>query len=405
MRGTLMLDFGALPPEVNSARMYTGPGAGPMMAAASGWDALATQLDSFAAGYSSTLADLQGQNWSGATATAMASAAAPYIAWATTVAAQAEDAATQARAAAVAYEAAFSATVPPPVVAANRIQLATLVATNFFGQNTPTIAATEAAYAEMWAQDASAMYVYAAASSAASLLTPLDQPPQTTNPAGQSGQAAAVVHALSNSTMGQSQATLSQLMSALPQQLQALGLGQTAAAADPTAAASSTPVLTAFSTLATLYGPLNPVWQTAYAVFQAGAFGTGTRLAQIQAGKLAAKGIKPAFTIGTPTTPETECVRGGVLVSVNTSDRVGNLSVPPRWTTAAPTSDPAAESVAAKTTRFRALPAWASNASTNMPAAAPTFGPISNPPDRATGNKMFRMRDRRFRMPRPPAGG
>ncbi|MDQ2625398.1 MAG: PPE family protein, partial [Actinomycetota bacterium] len=26
-----MLDYGALPPEVNSGRMYTGPGSAPMM--------------------------------------------------------------------------------------------------------------------------------------------------------------------------------------------------------------------------------------------------------------------------------------------------------------------------------------------------------------------------------------
>jgi PPE-repeat protein len=32
-----------------------------------------------------------------------------------------------------------------------------LVATNFLGQNTPAIAATEAQYAEMWAQDAAVM--------------------------------------------------------------------------------------------------------------------------------------------------------------------------------------------------------------------------------------------------------
>ena len=28
-----MLDFGALPPEINSGRMYVGPGSGPMLAA------------------------------------------------------------------------------------------------------------------------------------------------------------------------------------------------------------------------------------------------------------------------------------------------------------------------------------------------------------------------------------
>ena len=58
-------------------------------------------------------------------------------------------------------------TVPPPVIAANRSLLAALVATNFFGQNTPAIAATEIQYAEMWAQDAVAMYGYAASSASA----------------------------------------------------------------------------------------------------------------------------------------------------------------------------------------------------------------------------------------------
>ncbi|MGF2952258.1 PPE domain-containing protein, partial [Mycobacterium sp. THU-M116] len=46
-----MFDFGALPPEINSARMYSGPGSAPMMTAASAWDALAAQLESYAAGY------------------------------------------------------------------------------------------------------------------------------------------------------------------------------------------------------------------------------------------------------------------------------------------------------------------------------------------------------------------
>src|ERR1700758_2596397 len=37
----MTFDFAALPPEVNSTRMYTGPGAGPMMAAAAAWNNLA----------------------------------------------------------------------------------------------------------------------------------------------------------------------------------------------------------------------------------------------------------------------------------------------------------------------------------------------------------------------------
>ncbi|MGH3562205.1 MAG: PPE domain-containing protein, partial [Mycobacterium sp.] len=38
------MDYGALPPEVNSARIYAGPGSGPMVAAAAAWNRLAAEL-------------------------------------------------------------------------------------------------------------------------------------------------------------------------------------------------------------------------------------------------------------------------------------------------------------------------------------------------------------------------
>ena len=158
-----MLDFGVFPPEINSARMYAGPGSGSMLAAAASWDGLAADLRSQAANYSSVVSGLTSGSWQGPASTSMAAAAAPYTAWMNTTAAQAEQTAAQAKAAAAAYESAFSMTVPPPVIAANRTQLATLVATNVLGQNTPAIAANEAHYAEMWAQDAAAMYGYAGA--------------------------------------------------------------------------------------------------------------------------------------------------------------------------------------------------------------------------------------------------
>jgi PPE-repeat protein len=85
-------------------------------------------------------------------------------------------------------------TVPPPLIAANRAQLTALIATNFFGQNTAAIAATEEQYAAMWAQDATAMYGYAS-SSVATTLTPFAPPQQTTNPAGLAAQSAAAVQA------------------------------------------------------------------------------------------------------------------------------------------------------------------------------------------------------------------
>jgi PPE-repeat protein len=137
----------------------------------------------------------------------------------TTTAALCEQTASNARAAAAAYEAAFAMTVPPVMIAANRAQLMALIATNFLGQNTAAIAATEAHYGEMWAQDAGAMYEYAGASAAASALPPFNSPPPTTNPAGVAGQVAAVAHASATSA-----GTGSQVLSAVPNALQGLAL-------------------------------------------------------------------------------------------------------------------------------------------------------------------------------------
>src|SRR5271165_107824 len=191
-----MLDFGALPPEINSGRMYAGPGSGSMMAAAAAWDGLATELSSTATGYTSAITELTSSPWLGPASRSMVAAATPYIAWLSSAATVAEEAGNQARAAAAAYETAFGLTVPPPVIAANRVLLMTLIATNFFGQNTPAIAATEAQYAEMWAQDATAMYGYAGASAVATQLTPFTEPAQTTDQGALAAQAAAVGQAI-----------------------------------------------------------------------------------------------------------------------------------------------------------------------------------------------------------------
>lgn len=125
----------------------------------------------------------------------MTTAATPYVQWLTATAQQTKQTAMQARAAAAAFDQAFAMTVPPPVIAVNRAQLQALIATNFFGQNTAAIAATEAHYAEMWAQDATAMNAYAATSAAASRLTPFASPQQTTDPDGTAAQNAAATQA------------------------------------------------------------------------------------------------------------------------------------------------------------------------------------------------------------------
>ncbi|WP_424066146.1 PPE family protein, partial [Mycobacterium sp.] len=188
------MDFGALPPEINSGRIYSGPGSAPLLAAATAWDSLASELQTTAASYGSTIGELT-TSWQGPSSTAAADAAAPYTAWLSNTAAQAEQTASQAQAAAAAYEAAFAASIPPPVIAANRALLAALVATNFLGQNTPAIAANEATYGEFWAQDAVAMYGYAGAAGTASQLTSFTAAPATTNDSGQTTQSAAVANA------------------------------------------------------------------------------------------------------------------------------------------------------------------------------------------------------------------
>ncbi|GFG73344.1 hypothetical protein MBOT_07090 [Mycobacterium botniense] len=217
------MDFAALPPEINSARMYTGAGSGPLMAAAAAWDGVAAELSSAATSYRGVIAELTDDMWLGPSSMSMSTAAASFAAWMGATAAQAEQTANQIRSAAAAYEAAFAAMVPPPVIEANRALLANLVATNVIGQNTAAIAATEAQYSEMWAQDAAAMFGYAGASAAATKVTPFTPAPHTTNPAGTAAQSAATAHAAASATANTVQSTLS----SVPNTLHGLASGST----------------------------------------------------------------------------------------------------------------------------------------------------------------------------------
>ena len=112
------MDYGTLPPEINSARMYAGPGSAPMLAAASAWDGLAAELTSGASSYTAVISELTEGSWLGPASASMAAAATQYATWMSSAAAQAEQTATQAQAAAAAFEAAHAMTVPPAVVAA-----------------------------------------------------------------------------------------------------------------------------------------------------------------------------------------------------------------------------------------------------------------------------------------------
>ena len=277
--------------------------------------------------------------------------------------------ATQASASAAAYQTAFAMTVPPPLIAANRAQLAALVATNILGQNTPAIAATEVQYGEMWAQDAAAMYGYAGSSASAASLNPLTSPTATTNPVGAGAQSAV-------STAG-SQSQLSQLVSRLPAAMHSLASpGATTA---PTGSSSSegflndlfssggniglynyTGAAVGFGSSSIMGGiGLNAAQMSsaaAPAVAAAAPASLGIGLGGALAGTVAPAGT--ASLVGTP-----------VLAGMAQSSSVGGLSVPATWSAATP------ESSAVPTSGWNAgfdEDRGVTNVATGMPAVAST---------------------------------
>jgi PPE-repeat protein len=327
------MDFGALPPEINSGLMYAGAGSGSLVAAAASWEGLASQLGSAAASYRAVVSDLTSGAWVGPSSLSMAAAAAPYVGWMTTTAAAAEQTASQLASAVAAYEAAFVATVPPPVIAANRSLLAALVATNIVGQNTPAIAATEAQYAEMWAQDAGAMYGYAGASAAATTVTPFNPPPPTTNPAGTVTQATAAA-------TGTTQSTLAQLLSQVPSTLQSLASGGSFNGAAAISTLLSTP---ANQFIEPLVGALG-----GDAVFLFGPMIVGGSVLGLLSPLLSLVGEAPVAAVsavsgvpggalGTLAGSYGSGLGGaGVSAGLGRAAAVGGLSVPQSWGTAAP---------------------------------------------------------------------
>ncbi|MCV7427829.1 PPE family protein [Mycobacterium montefiorense] len=300
------MDFGALPPEINSARMYAGAGPGPMMAAAAAWDYLAVDLASSAASYSTVTAQLTCSSWFGPASRSMIAAAAPYISWLSAAAALAEQTSMQAKAVASAFDAAFAMTVPPLVVAENRTQLMVLTMTNFFGQNSAAIAATEASYAEMWAQDAVAMNGYAGFATTASQLAPFTEPRQTTDQAGLAQQQAAVAQAAATAAgtdaPSATQPSVNDIINTLSSQIKGL-----------------------------LFGPLDVIyWPMIY---------VGSLIFS-QIGVLWPEHLAGAAAAGLSATPALAAPvnLGGGLISANlaSSTKIGSLSVPTSWYATAP---------------------------------------------------------------------
>jgi PPE-repeat protein len=287
----------------------------------------------------------------------MAASSQAQVEWLVGTAVQAEQVAAQAAAAVGAYEAAFIATVPPPEIAVNRTLLMELVASNILGQNTAGIMATEAQYAEMWAQDAAAMYGYAGASSAASTLAPFATAADSANPAGLGAQAAAVAQAVGSSS-GQSVVsdTLAALAGELPAPqwtgnldnfLTALGLsghvwnsngdgiivgGVMGDFLEGLTGSQTLDASTGFDAFIRLISPTR-LFTTAFK--DVDGLSHDLLPAVSKAGSVA-EAIPPSLPTGIP---------GAAVGGLGKAELVGRLSVPPGWGGVAPSVSPAVTSV------------------------------------------------------------
>jgi PPE-repeat protein len=333
------VDYGVLPPEINSGRMWGGPGSASLAASAAAWQALAADLGSAGAAMQAVIEALTSTSWMGPTSMTMATAAAPYVVWMLAVAAQCQEAAAAASQAAMVFEAAHAGVVPPPEIEENRTRLAALIATNFpFNQNAAAIAATEADYDRMWSQDATVLYGYSAdAAGVTGSLIPFVPPAPTTDPSGFATQAAAVAQA-----SGQAAGNTAQQASTAGSQATEMPAGldtQSMLSMGPQLMGTIPQVLQGFAQPAMqgLGGPMQSLgqFQSLLSPFMGmianpglmDGLGAGAGAPAAAAGPALAGGVGSAGGLG----------GGGISAGLGGAGRLGGLSVPATWAASAQT--------------------------------------------------------------------
>jgi PPE-repeat protein len=342
-----MVDFGAFPPEFNSARMYAGAGSTSLTTAASAWRSLAAELNSAALGYEHVITQLSSEEWLGPASTKAAQALTPYVTWMKTTGTQAEQTASQLDAASAAFESAFASVVPPPLIAQNRALLTQALQTNVLGQNTGVIAQLESQYGQMWAQDAGTMYNYAAQSSTATKVQTFTAAPEVSTADAQAKQGSAV-NSASSTAAGNASSTTANAIQQTPKTL--------AAAATPAATATDPLsegwfLLTGQTSLPTSFASfingLSPFAGFAYNTeglpyFSVGMGNSGVQIAK-STGQLGGAAASAAAAAPKGLSGLGGMLGGGaghaapaVAAGLGNAGSVGKLSVPALWSGAAP---------------------------------------------------------------------
>ncbi len=398
--------------------MYCGPGASTLRAVAAVWSRLAADLYAAAAQYQAVIAGLVAGPWMGPSSALMASAAARYLVWLNVTAANVEVAGIQLSAGAAAYETAFGLMVPPPVIAANRAQLQVLIVTNFFGQNLEAIAETEVEYIEMWLQCATAMYDYAGSAAAASVLTPFEEAPETTNPAGWLGEIASVEEAVDVAAAQQIMSRVSVALEELAQPVPTPqapppppvpGAAGAAGAVAPAPGGMLSSLASAWTTISPHFSPLSSV--VSMLSNHVSMLNSGVSMTNTMSSLL--KGMAPAAAGAVESAVQSEAAAlgsalsgglgasglgvSGVAGSLGEAALVGKLSVPQAWEAENQAGAPA----------VRALPPTGGSGAigTGQLLGGLPMGAASRPADGNAISSVFRVAARRFVMPRPPAAG